>query len=208
MKTRVGFVSNSSASSFIIFFEREPHDLEDLHKLLFPKGTSVFFDGGYNYDDDGRLKPISTMDVAKAMWQDVEKLRENFKTTEERIWYHLHGYNTREELDDVWWNTGMEQGEDFEELSGIFDAIQGTRYEDASPELLEGFRRLYQRLYQAAVDDKTEAGDQTTMFAPATDHAYGFCYGSGCSAVEAALFSESYDEDFLDNVHLVLTMTS
>lgn len=38
MKTRHGFVSNSSSSSFVLFFEKTPKSVEELHALLFPHG--------------------------------------------------------------------------------------------------------------------------------------------------------------------------
>ena len=40
MKTRQGFVSNSSSSSFIIGFDKRPKNAAELQKVMFPEGGS------------------------------------------------------------------------------------------------------------------------------------------------------------------------
>ena len=39
MKKRIGFISNSSSSSFVVGFPRIPKDEKDLHDMMFPMGA-------------------------------------------------------------------------------------------------------------------------------------------------------------------------
>jgi hypothetical protein len=43
MKTRKGFVSNSSSSSFIVGFEKKPESEEEMHDVLFPDGEQTVY---------------------------------------------------------------------------------------------------------------------------------------------------------------------
>ncbi len=66
MKTRNGFVSNSSSSSFVVAFPKKPKSVEDVHKMM--------FDG-----EDGRIQPYDFVDglsysqIAKRVWDDIKK---------------------------------------------------------------------------------------------------------------------------------------
>jgi hypothetical protein len=62
MKIRSGFVSNSSSSSFLVIFPREPKNEEDVKNMLFNRDQSLY---GY-YDD---FFPIEQ--VAKTVWNDI-----------------------------------------------------------------------------------------------------------------------------------------
>ena len=43
MKTRKGFVSNSSSSTFLVYFKEKPKTLEECRKILFENRTVGFF---------------------------------------------------------------------------------------------------------------------------------------------------------------------
>lgn len=65
MKIRAGFVSNSSSSSFILAFEKQPKDMMDLKKILL--GEDEIYCGPYN----GNCFSAST--VAETVWTDMNK---------------------------------------------------------------------------------------------------------------------------------------
>ncbi len=64
MKTRQGFVSNSSSSSFLVVFPHKPESVEELQKILF--GDAKTYSGDYsdhNWD---------TEIIAKIVWNNLE----------------------------------------------------------------------------------------------------------------------------------------
>jgi hypothetical protein len=68
MKTRTGFVSNSSSSSFIIGLSNKPSCVEDVHKELFD--TDEVRELEALYDEDEKY---TTLDVAQQVYEDVSK---------------------------------------------------------------------------------------------------------------------------------------
>lgn len=66
MKTRTGFVSNSSSSSFIIGLSNEPSCVEDVHKELFDTDEVRELEALYDGDDT-----YTTLDVAQQVYEDV-----------------------------------------------------------------------------------------------------------------------------------------
>lgn len=61
MKIRSGFVSNSSSSSFIVAFPREPKSARDVQRLMFGNETTI-----ERYDN-----VVSTYKIAKTVWEDI-----------------------------------------------------------------------------------------------------------------------------------------
>jgi hypothetical protein len=66
MKQRVGFVSNSSSSSFIVAFPRFPESAEDVQQILF--GKEAVFKSPFHDDEGWR-----TLDVAETVYEDCNK---------------------------------------------------------------------------------------------------------------------------------------
>lgn len=74
MKTRYGFVSNSSSSSFILSLDKKPETVEEMKKLLF--GDAEFYDDPY-YDADSiyfsnRTAKYPALEVAKTVFDDLK----------------------------------------------------------------------------------------------------------------------------------------
>ena len=67
MKTRSGFVSNSSSSSFIVAFKNIPHDQEELRYMLFGDEQSR---SQYDYT-------FTTKELAKVVWNDFQEAIKN-----------------------------------------------------------------------------------------------------------------------------------
>ena len=65
MKTRYGFVSNSSSSSFIIALDKIPKSKEDVNKIFY-KGCEKSF-------EDCVEDPINTDILSKRLWNDIKK---------------------------------------------------------------------------------------------------------------------------------------
>lgn len=66
MKTRIGFVSNSSSSSFIVGFEHRPADKFELFKMMF--GDDICGNVSV-YDDYSMLKN----DIVERVWNDLQE---------------------------------------------------------------------------------------------------------------------------------------
>jgi hypothetical protein len=81
MKTRTGFVSNSSSSSFIIALPRRPNSANDLRHMLFDSSTTIL---DYEYADED----IPVELVAEQVYRQIEnkepnnleEIREKFKS--------------------------------------------------------------------------------------------------------------------------------
>lgn len=65
MKIRNGFVSNSSSSSFVVLFPREPKNASDVKDMLFTKDQNIYY-----YDDYDKVN-WTCDSVAEIVWRDI-----------------------------------------------------------------------------------------------------------------------------------------
>lgn len=122
MKTRHGFVSNSSSSSFLLVFPRIPSSEDDVHSIMFPKGETTV---------DAYDQPMSSRSVAARVYDDIQGIKESLKPAEilEEIssgWFpgqpdHDYSHNSFE---------GSEQWDERYELEGIRVAAAAEKARD------------------------------------------------------------------------------
>jgi hypothetical protein len=87
MKIRIGFVSNSSSSSFIVGFDHRPTSKKELQQIMFPNISSR---KNILIDDDYGLK-LSVSQVAARVWEDLQKQKASL-TEQQIIEQMLRGY--------------------------------------------------------------------------------------------------------------------
>jgi hypothetical protein len=102
MKIRNGFVSNSSSSSFVVVFPREPKSMEEVKDLLFDKDQTIYanpyYDPEYyNIEDSGW--DINT--VATTVWNDIcEQSKNDFEKAIEEMGNGVIDDNDAPDYDD------------------------------------------------------------------------------------------------------------
>jgi hypothetical protein len=89
MKIRLGFVTNSSSSSFVVAFPRVPENAEDVREMLFDEEDEVEF----RYD---RETKYTTSDLAAHVFAqmeapaDFEEIAKEFATTYDLVDYEKY----------------------------------------------------------------------------------------------------------------------
>ena len=68
MKTRHGFVSNSSSSSFLVLFKNVPGTVADMQKMLF--GDKPYLESPYKFEGDVKYPAL---DVATDVFNDMSR---------------------------------------------------------------------------------------------------------------------------------------
>ena len=85
MKIRQGFVSNSSSSSFIVLFQHEPKNKEDLQEMMFPQ---------YKSDETiGRFDcKLTISEIVEKVFNHIKNKVKN-KLKDHSLEHALHGWN-------------------------------------------------------------------------------------------------------------------
>lgn len=65
MKTRNGFVSNSSTASFTLRLPHRPETWQELHGWLYPKGPTV-------YASNWTPATLTSEEIARQLWDDLQ----------------------------------------------------------------------------------------------------------------------------------------
>ena len=134
MKTRQGFVSNSSSSSFIIGFDKRPKNAAELQKVMFPEGgsqTVQMYDSPHYPADQ----------VAATVFNDITGKR---KLTKEQI---------LEELESGYFK-GMP------EYPSKIWSLDGKAYEDAMTKYKSKCREAAEKIFN---DLMTNNGDKVFL---------------------------------------------
>jgi hypothetical protein len=130
MKIRLGFVSNSSSSSFIVGFDTKPQTADELRKLMFPDGQQYVS----AYDD-----PVSTDQVVEAVFADLQSAPE-IMSPGELIDEISHGYFP-----------GYPEGGHYEFADEVEQAYKiefGTNVRDAEKEGRPGWHKRWYAAFQ------------------------------------------------------------
>ena len=85
MKIRNGFVSNSSSSSFVVAFDKEPQNEKDVHKMMF--NEEKFHYNPFNWSLDFEKNPEETekYDAYEISCRIFEEIQKRKQATEEEM---------------------------------------------------------------------------------------------------------------------------
>jgi len=153
-------VSNSSSSSFVVLFLKEPQNAEDVKIMLFGDQES------YYGDEDS----WSTAQVAKTVWNDIcDQQKNDFEKAKNILSNERHGpdYYDFEHIED-----------NKERWEAFHDALQ--MYGEKKLKEFFNLRRLkLKKLNNESIEDGTvlycfEYGDESGSYGSALEHGYLF----------------------------------
>ncbi len=181
MKIRNGFVSNSSASSFVVILPRRPESAADVESIFFPEG---FDNRSWDYEDK-----VTGALLAETIWADIVKQRE-IPDVKDRLLYVCNRDYAIRDLEDALL-TMQATSQDRERILGL---------QDDAPE------QAAQEFVQLILDTAHQQGD-TVHCSPdrGTTEVYCLCYGSGCGVAEGVMFNNF---NFISHLPFTIVMKS
>jgi len=115
MKIRMGFVTNSSSSSFIVAFDKVPNSWEEVLEMLFDADKATVSE----YDLSMGTKEVAQIvfdDISKQTPNNLEELKETFHGFDDG----LEKYKNYKKLEEQVWGTTTNS----EERHKIYDELQ------------------------------------------------------------------------------------
>lgn len=152
MKTRTGFVSNSSSSSFVVAFPHIPKGVAEVHELLFKTDRTGTVDY-YEYE-------TSTTNVAAQVWDDIHAQLKNFPHSKIFIRTEVSGYGGGDRPRQ---RIAEDAEMSFEEIEGIL--------EDGGPAA-----KLVEKLVSQYFDSEDDAAVQEFLDEHADEVIFHFHY--------------------------------
>lgn len=123
MKTRNGFVSNSSSSSFIVAIDHKPIDVNDLMGMLFPNMSE---DSLHNYELWDRVESYTVKEISEAVFNDLS-------VDDSRIADAFNG-----------WIEGSPDTDDFREADGAINwDLYQTEYDKYKAQYIKNIMNKY-----------------------------------------------------------------
>lgn len=129
MKIRIGFVSNSSSSSFVAVFKRMPKTVQDVFDMMFnSKNETINI-----YDMDG----LSTFKIAQTVMDNLKSKKMKRATINDVAEIFMNRYNYYPQGRNVFW-AGKQTDKD-----GGSWMENDRRYFGSDPKLLEEIKQYY-----------------------------------------------------------------
>ncbi len=163
MKTRNGFVSNSSSSSFVVAFRELPKDVRELEQMLFNDFRGEVCDAWFNHS-------ATTAELTWQIWEDMQRKLEAgaVNPNDEQLlreFMHSLGY------DEVRMILDAEFGENFCSFCPETPEEDLKNYEDLREDLHGMFAE------KALKDFRQWCCEETTVFVFEYGDSHGDCQG-------------------------------
>ena len=140
MKTRTGFVSNSSSSSFIVAFRGLPESVDQLEAVLFHNYRGAIYDSCY-------CNSATTREIAEQVWADMQKQLANGTVNPDDA--TLLDVLCMDSSDHVLMTLSIEFSDSTEERNDTY----WDRYLTRSAELAELYGKKELELFRASTSD-------------------------------------------------------